>query len=274
MPDRDAVANHYASGGLLQAIAAGVEKLGKTPQTVSIEDLGPVDEFHVGGRAATEHLLDQIAPAAGEHLLDVGCGLGGASRFAAQKYGVRVTGVDLTTEFIETGRELCTWVGLAGQVTLEQGDATSLAHADAAFDKAYMIHVGMNIADKLALTRELHRVVKPGGSLAIYDVMQTGDGDLTYPVPWASDAAHSAIGTPDDYKNALETAGFRIKAEQNRRDSSLDFFARQRAAADGPPPLGLHLVMGANTPAKIGNLVENIMAGHIAPVELIAQRST
>ena len=186
MPDSELVATHYTQGGLLDAIIAGVGKLGKTTETVGLDDLGPVDEFHIGGRVATESFLDQVGLGANDHVLDVGCGLGGASRFAAQRYGSRITGVDLTHEYIETGKVLCSWLGLAERVSLEQGDATATGYADASFDKAYMLHVGMNIADKSALALELHRVLRPGGTLGIYDVMRVGDGDLTYPVPWAT----------------------------------------------------------------------------------------
>lgn len=66
-----------------------------------------MDEFHIGGRLATESFLGRLDIGAGHHVLDVDCGLGGGSRFAAQRYGCRVPGVDLTQEYVETGNELC-----------------------------------------------------------------------------------------------------------------------------------------------------------------------
>ncbi|NKB58098.1 MAG: methyltransferase domain-containing protein [Alphaproteobacteria bacterium] len=275
MPDLDSLATHYTHGRLLKAIEEGVVKLGKTPDTVAVEDLGPVDEFHIGGRIATEIFLDQLALTPDNHVLDVGCGLGGASRFAAQKYDCRVTGVDLTPEFVETGAALCAWVGLTDRVTSEQGDATATSFADGNFDKAYMLHVGMNIADKAGLSRELYRVLKPGGQLGIYDIMRVGAGDLSYPLPWATAPEDSAVGSPDDYKAALQAAGFAVTAERNRREFALDFLGRLKTAAAnaiGAPPLGLHIVMGKTAPVKIGNMAENISNNRIAPVELIAEK--
>lgn len=278
MPEPKLVATHYTRGGLVEAITAGLAKLDLTQDTVQVDDLAPVDEFHIGGRVATEAFLDQLAPEPSDNILDVGCGLGGASRFTAQHYGCRVTGIDLTPAYVETGTLLCSWVGLDDRVTLEQGDATATPYVDDAFDKAYMLHVGMNIADKTGLARELYRLIKPGGKVGIYDIMRVGSGEITFPVPWASEAAGSAVASPDDYKAALGAAGFTIIAERNRRDFALEFFTNLRAAAagasnnGGPPALGPHILMGETAPVKIRNMIENITANRIAPVELIAEK--
>ena len=97
-----AVAEHYTHGALLDAIRRGVEALGKTPETVSIDDLAPIDEFHIGGRQASADFLSQLPLGTEAHVLDVGCGLGGGSCFAASRFGCRVTGIDLTAEYVET----------------------------------------------------------------------------------------------------------------------------------------------------------------------------
>ena len=275
MPEKNSVAAHYTHGRLLDAIIGGLEKLGKTPDSVIVDDLAPVDEFHIGGRIATESFLDQVTLGPDDHVLDVGCGLGGASRFAAQRYNCRVSGVDLTHEFVDAGTALCAWVGLADRVTLEQGDATATSYDEGMFDKAYMLHVGMNIADKPALARELFRVLRPGATLGIYDVMKVGGGDLTFPVPWAVNSSESAVGSPTEYKEALEAAGFVITAERNRRDFALEFFAKLQAAASkakNPPALGLHILMGKNAPVKVRHLIANVSENRIAPVELIARK--
>ena len=275
MSDANLVSKHYTHGQLLDTIRAGVEALGKSPDTVSVEDLGPVEEFHIGGRVATESFLDQLGLRTEDHVLDVGCGLGGASRFVAQRYGCRVTGIDLTREYIETGRVLCSWVGLEDRIALDQGDATALSYSDGAFDKAYMMHVGMNIADKQRLIAELHRVIRPGGCLGIYDVMRIGNGDLTLPVPWAASADANAVASPDEYKDTLKAAGFQLLAERNRREFAVEFFARLQAnaaTAQGPPPLGLHILMGETAPVKVKNMIENITENRVAPVELIAEK--
>ena len=54
---------------------------------------------------------------------------------------------------------------------------------DANFDAAYMLHVGMNIEDKESLCVEISRVLRPGSRFAIYDLMRTAEGELSYPLP-------------------------------------------------------------------------------------------
>jgi len=275
MPHIDDVATHYAHGALLRAILDGVESLGKSPGTVTVEDLGPVDEFHIGGRLATKGFLDQLDIAADDLVLDVGCGLGGSSRFAAQQYGCRVTGIDLTQEYVTTGEVLCSWVGLDNRITLEQGDATATPYPDGAFNKSYMMHVGMNIANKQALASELHRVLRPGGKLGIYDVMRAGEGKLNFPVPWATTSRESEVSFPEEYKAVLEAAGLRVIAERNMRAFALEFFSQLQVTAGstgGPSPLGLHILMGHTAQEKIRNMIENVSQNLIAPVELIAEK--
>jgi len=269
------VSRHYTHGGLTEAIRAGIVALGKAANSITIDDLAPVDEFHIGGRRASEEFLDQVGFSAQMHVLDVGCGLGGAARFIASRYGSQVTGIDLTAEYIETGNALCKWVGLDQRISLHQGSALSMPFAEGSFDGAYMLHVGMNIDDKERLASEVARVLRPRSSFGIYDVMRTGPGDLAYPVPWATTADLSAVAEPERYKKALQEAGLTVVGERNRRDFALAFFADLRAktaAAGGPPPLGLHVLMGKSTPGKVQNMIDNITSGRIAPVELIARK--
>jgi ubiquinone/menaquinone biosynthesis C-methylase UbiE len=274
MPTQQDVSVHYTHGNLVAAIRSGIESLGKTINSVTVDDLTPVDEFHIGGRRASENFLGQLELTPEKHILDVGCGLGGAARFIASRYGCRVTGIDLTPEYVETAKVLCGWVGLESRISVHPGSALSMPFADRAFDGAYMLHVGMNIDDKAKLCSEVGRVLRPNSLFGIYDVMRTGEGELRYPVPWATTAALSALAEPRQYRQALQAAGFAVIAERDRREFALAFFEQLRAktaAAGGAPPLGLHILMGRNMPDKVQSQIQNISNGRIAPVELIAR---
>ncbi|RKZ43340.1 MAG: SAM-dependent methyltransferase, partial [Gammaproteobacteria bacterium] len=183
MSNYKAVSEHYLHGDLLKAIQTAISELGKTIDSITIEDLAPVDEFHIGGRQATEHFVDQLNFSKQDHVLDVGCGLGGASRYVAHRYNNQVTGIDLTEEYIETGNALCAWVKLHKHISLHQASALSMPFQDKTFDGAYMMHVGMNIDDKAELFKEIYRVLRPGASFGVYDVMRNKAGELIFPVP-------------------------------------------------------------------------------------------
>jgi ubiquinone/menaquinone biosynthesis C-methylase UbiE len=275
MSNNKNVSELYTHGNLLEAIQSSIANLDKTVDNLTIEDLAPVDEFHIGGRQATEHFLGQLNFSEQDHLLDVGCGLGGASRYVANKYHNHVTGIDITPEYIETGKILSLWVGLDKQVTLRLGSALSMPFEDEIFDGGFMMHVGMNIENKTQLFTEVFRVLRPNTSFGVYDIMQVDDGDLAYPVPWAIVPNTSHLAAPHQYKQAMIDAGFVVSAESNRRDFALAFFKEVRAnteANGGPPPLGLHTLIGDSTAVKFQNMIKNIVAGQIAPVEIIAHK--
>ncbi len=271
--DRDrAIAAHYALSGLAEAIHAGLRKLDGAGAPLDL--LGAVDEFHMGGRPATKALAAALAPAPGAKLLDLGCGIGGTARWLAAACAIEVEGVDLTPEFVAVGQALTRELGLEGQVRLRQGNVLALPFPAESFDAAVMLHVGMNIADKAALFAEVARVLRPGGRFAVYDVMRLGPGELSFPLPWAGGPEVSFLATPDDYRAALVGAGFTVLSEEDRREMALEMFRamKRRIAEAGPPPLGLHLVMGKEAGAKVANLIAGLEAGIFAPVQMIAQR--
>jgi len=275
LADGSRMTDHYARDDLVAAIRDGVMRMGKTPATVTIDDLAPVDEFHVGGRKATEELVSQLQPSALDHLIDIGSGLGGAARLTADRYKCRVTGFDLTRDYVEAGNALCEWVGLSNRVSLHHASALAIPEPDGTFSGGYMLHVGMNIVDKDKLFSEVARVMRPGARFGVYDVMRTAYGELGYPLPWATKPETNALAWPEQYKSALLGAGFEILAQRSRREFALTYFNEQRSrmsSAEAPAPLGLHTLMGERRPAQVQNMIEGISAGSIAPVELIARK--
>ena len=268
------VVRHWSHGSLQEAIRHGLIAAGHSLDRLQPDDLAPVDEFHMGGHEATVHLTEEMDLKPGIAVLDIGSGIGGPARFLASHYGCSVVGIDLTPEYVAVAESLTNMVGLAGQVTFSVGSATALPFDAGSFDAALLMHVAMNISDKERLCAEVARVLRVGGMFGVYEVMQTSDGDLAYPVPWAETATLSFLGAPSDFRQALAAAGFTVVAEEDRREFALDFFRQMRARMieSGPPPLGIHIHMGPTAPEKIANMIENMERGLIAPIEMICQR--
>lgn len=268
------VANHYTQGSLGDRIEAGLKQTVADNSAVTIDDLAPVDEFHIGGRSASVHLFDQLNLSPEDKVVDVGAGIGGTARFVAQTYGSGVTGIDLTPEFCEVADRLSNLVGLGDKVNVIEGSALDMPFEDDSFSVAYMMHVGMNIEDKTALYKEIRRVLKPGGILAVYDVLQGPNFEqITFPVPWATVPETSFLATADEMQKHLRNTGYSIDSVADRTEFAKEFFAAIIPPPGGtPPPLGIHLIIGNEAPTKLKNMVVNINAGLCGPWEIIARK--
>ena len=267
------VAEHYDNAGLLDRIVEALKASGADPDNLGPDDLAPVEEFHIGGRKATAHALAAMELTGNEHLLDVGCGIGGAARFIAAQTGCKVTGIDLTPAYIEAARALTRLTGQDGAVAFKVASALDMPFENGEFDAAITIHVAMNIQDRAALYGEIARVLKPGAVFCVYDVMKIDEAPLTFPVPWAQSEKTSHLTTPEETQALLEQAGFEVRDVEDRSEAAAEFFQQAAAAsANGPPTLGVHLVMGADAPIYLRNVRGNMEKGLIAPVQMITVR--
>ncbi len=275
METEQQVVKHYTHGALEGAILQALTASGIDIEKLTADDLAAVDEFHLGWRAATIEIANDLHLSRAMHVLDVGSGIGGPARHFAQSHGARVTGIDLTSEFVSVANALTRRCKLSDLATFQQASALALPFADNTFDAATLIHVGMNIEDKAKLFSEVHRVLAPHGKFAVYDIMRTAGGELPYPMPWAATPATSFVGTPDDYRRMLAKAGFKLEGEVSRRDFALKLWQdmRARIAERGPPKLGLHVIMGEAAKERLANVMTTLERGVIAPVEMIVQKS-
>lgn len=267
------IVSHYENVDLYQRITDALQSAGKNLNAITVDDLPAVDEFHIGGIQATNDLLDQLDIGPETRVLDIGSGLGGPARHISSRYDAKVTGIDLTPEFVETAIRLTDLCKL--DINFHVGSALDIPLDDGGFDLATLIHVGMNLPDKALLFTEAARVLRPGGIFAVYDVMNIAENHPNFPVPWASTKAGSFLEPPEKYRSAAEAAGFELLAERARVEFALEFFKKLKADMEknGPSQVGLHLVMGPDTPTKIKNMVDAIRDGWIAPVEMLFKKA-
>lgn len=269
------VAAHYHRPELLDAIIEGLKRAGADPNTPTIEDLAPVDEFHTAGRATTLMALEDSGIKPGMQVLDAGCGIGGTARHLAGERGCRVTGIDLTSGYIDVARELSRRTGLEDDCQFHVGSVLDMPFADDSFEAAVSFHVAMNIDNRQQFYSELSRVLQKGSNLCLFDVMKGPTEGMRYPVPWSETGADSFLRTPQETSQLLRQAGFDFVSEKSLRRFAIDFFRdvfAKEATQDGPPPIGLHLLTGPNAPEKFKNYVDALHDHQIDPVIIIAKR--
>lgn len=233
---------------------------GKDVGSLQVDDLAPIDEFHTRGRESTLEVAELANVQASDLVLDVGCGLGGTARHLAEIYQCRVTGIDLTDEYISVGKKLTDLVGLSDQVELHQGSALEIPFADEMFDIVWTEHVQMNIADKNRFYSEIERVLKPGGRFVFHDVFRGSGESPHYPLPWAEQETFSFLATEEQARAVFDQVGLTIDQWNVKIQESLEFFKMviAKIEEDGPPPLGIHLLMGDNARDKLQNYIRNL----------------
>ncbi len=266
MDVRDAVRAHYSGAELVDAVLRVLRERGVDTDQLRFEQLAQIDQLHAGFLPATRYLLGSLEVTASDRLLDVGCGVGGATRAAAADLGCTAVGVDLSPDFVAAAQDFTARVGLADRVTYAVTDGVRLPFDDDSFDVASMIHVGMNVPDKQALFGEVHRVLRPGGRFGVYEQMRTGEGALTFPLPWALDATTSFVEDLAAYRSALQRAGFTVTSTEDRT-----------AAVAGPPPSDPAAtrplpvaVFGPEFMVRIQNNVAATQAGLLGAVQVLS----
>jgi SAM-dependent methyltransferase len=272
---RETVEHHYGRGDIGASILTALAAAGKDLDRLTPADLAPIDEFHTRGREATRELAERAGVRPGTRVLDAGSGVGGPSRYLAAEFGCHVVGVDLSAEFCEVAAMLADRVGLAHLVEYRQGDIAALPLDDGEFDIVWTQHAAMNVPEKAAMYAEFSRVIRPGGTLALYDVIAGPAGEAIFPQPWAREPAYSFLPSLEELRGHLDDAGFAVDACQNRSAAGLAFFTKliERVAAQGPPPLGLHVLLGPDFFEMATNYRRSLAEDRLRVVELVARAS-
>jgi len=270
----DTVVAQYHRENLTAGILDALKRAGCRENGITIDALAPVDEFHIRGAEATLEMIELAGFQPEHHVMDVGSGIGGPSRQLAQATGCRVTGLDLTEAYCQTARELAAILELQDLTDYRQGDALAMPFENEVFDGAWTQHVTMNIENKEALLMECHRVLKPAGRLAMYEIIAGSGGPIHFPVPWANDATISHLIERDSFEAALGAAGFRVESTRDVSEASARWFAdtivtNQAAAV---PTLGLHVLVGSDMKEKGPNVLKNLEEDRIRVIQLVATK--
>lgn len=274
MTTRNTIADHWAQGDVYSRIVSALKDMSRPLDSLTLEDLAPVDHFHARGFPATVELADRLPIARGQHILDIGCGLGGPARYFAKRFGCRVTGIDITLPFVEAGRKLTALLRMELQVAIDHGDAMRLPYESGTFDGACAQHVTMNIADRERFFAEALRVLKPGGFLALTEHGLGPSGNPHHPVPWSADGSGAYLVSPENTVEALRSQGFvDIEVEHTGAKYIAAYAVAIAKAEQGTlPPLGVHLLLGERALEKTRNAKRNIEEGRTQPIQVICRK--
>ena len=222
------------------------------------EGLALIDQLHTGGLAFTRLLAKFAQVRKGERVLDVGCGAGGPARVLVAEMGAIVTGIDITARLIELAKRLGEISRIS--VRFEQADALQLPFEDASFDLVWTQHAAATIADKTKFYGEIRRVLRPGGRLAMHDLMQGSTlGALHMPIPSADSEEVTFLLQPERLKEMLSTLGLREILWRDCTEATIAWFRML------PPPgsFSIQLIKGEGFSEMVENLKRNLQEGQI-----------
>ena len=264
------VQSHYGRGDLLQRVEAALERAGVDKDRPTHQDLFAFDQLHGRGIMATREHAERAGLHAGLHVLDLGCGIGGASRYLAS-LGCRVTAIDLTPEFIDVAAALTQRCGLADRIEFHQANALDLPFAADSFDHVWSHNVTMNIEDKARFAAEIARVLKPGGRFSCAEVERGPGGEPTFPLPWASDPSWSFLATPDVMRGTLVAAGLHVLEQTDLTEAAIAF-VRGAAQRGGPTTIGNSIVMGDDFAVRVRNSGQAMREGKLVEQFILAEK--
>jgi ubiquinone/menaquinone biosynthesis C-methylase UbiE len=204
-PDREF---HFETGRAL------AERLGYRPDELDAIPAGAVESY-----AGVGYFLDLAAIRPGETVVDLGSGSGMDSLLAARRVGAsgRVIGVDMTDAQLEKATRLATDAGITN-VRFLPGRIEQLPIEHSSADVVISNGVINLSADKTAVFGDAARVLRPGGRLALADIVtasQLPEGVTCDAALWA--ACIGGAARIDDYRDMITGAGFRIETVRDNQ---------------------------------------------------------
>jgi len=253
------VEEHYSADDIEERILAAIRAAGMNPdQRLPPEALGALDHFHTGGMRASVELCELAQIRAEDRVLDLGAGLAGAARLLASTLGCRVDCLELSPDFCTGATLLNRLTGLDDRIDVHEGSALDPPFPDDSFDVVWMQNVGMNIADKRKLYREICRILKPGGRYAFQEMAAGETATSYFPLPWATDPGDSFLISSEEMRSALGESGFTAELFEDTSDAHLN----RSTAASAPSPLTLGVYVD-NLAQKAKNARRSLEEGQV-----------
>ncbi len=270
----DPIQKHYGDTDISARILTRLRRAGYDLDKLSRKDTATFDEFHGGGRASTLALAAFASVDPGMRVLDLGSGIGGPARTLAAERGCRVTGLELTAEFVRAGKMLTERLGMAATVDFVQASATDIPFKAETFDIVWSQNMLMNVRDKEQLFREAFRVTKPGGVFALETVVAGSGEGLHFPTFWAADPSMNFLASARELRELATAVGFTEASFEDTTDAVIANGRRrlQAAKAEDRVELDLSVIVTTAVAEKMENSVCNNIEGKTRAVQALFQR--
>ncbi len=263
------VRGHYSRHDTEAAARAILE--GGPRDALTSAALSSFDQLHARGFDATVEMAEALSIRRDDSILDLGSGLGGPARYLADRYNCTVVGVDLTPSFVRAAATLAHSLKARGNVSFVCGSALELSFPDQAFDIVWTQHAAMNITNRSLFYSEARRVLRTGGKLAFYDVLEGGSAPLHFPVPWARGPETSFLMSPEATHGLLSKLGFRKMSWIDKSSACAAWYTGLASGGDtgnGFRPFSV----GADFRRLAAGMARNIADGRAIIVQAVYRR--
>ena len=183
---------------------------------------------------ASRRTVERMAERAGPidsttRVLDIGSGYGGAARQLANRFGCRVTALNLAEAENERNRQMNAEQGLDGRIDVVDGAFETLPFDDASVDLVWCQDAILHSGDRAKVLKEVDRILKPGGTFVFTDPMRTDEADVSRLSAILERIHLPDLGTPGFYRSQAEQLGWTDEGFDEQQGRIAQHYSRVRA---------------------------------------------
>ncbi|MFX1525805.1 MAG: SAM-dependent methyltransferase [Promethearchaeota archaeon] len=264
MTYREVINNQYSRSNLGTKIIHALEAEGLTDSKSILKSLASIEDIHTRGRLATIELAQEIGIEEQMKVLDIGCGIGGPARAIAGKFRCSVIGIDLCKEYCQAAESLNKITGFDNKIKIIEGNILDTVFDNKSFDIILIQHVVVNIKKKQRLFAQIHKILKPNGKLAIYEICAGTNSPVIYPVVWADDSSLDHLISPHELRQIIISTGFNELMWKDETEKVIESYDIIRVNKGKNPTTTINYgLVIPNFVQKGRNIIRNLKEGRI-----------
>jgi sarcosine/dimethylglycine N-methyltransferase len=210
------------------SIITELSALGFGPRSpLNFNEVCKIDQLHYHGAASVQLAIDALAIKENSHVLEIGAGWGGPSRFIAGRTKAQVTALELQNDFNSVGESITKRCGLNSFVTHRQDDFLQVEFKNFKFEHIVSWLALYHIPNRKFFTEKMYGLMVPGGTIFIEDLIQGSaykDADLEQ---LNKELFANSLVDENKYLDGLRAVGFEIISAENMASDWLEFTSKR-----------------------------------------------